>query len=86
MNWKPGERVYRRVWTGLGGAAAFRQEPVTVVRVSKYTLTVRTESGSQLRLRGGDIVGPCIGATGQELADRFGVSRAHVNKLRTDAS
>lgn len=50
----PGDRIYR--WWDSGAFGADIQ-PLTVVRVNHKTITVRTDQGSQFRMRPDDIVG-----------------------------
>ncbi len=41
------ERVYRYVWTG---GERYDPQPLTVVRVNRKTITVRTDQGSTFRI------------------------------------
>lgn len=50
----PGDRIYR--WWDSGAFGADIQ-PLTVVRVNRKTVTVRTDQASQFRMRPEDIVG-----------------------------
>lgn len=43
----PGDRVWRWVWTG---GQDQEPQPLTVVRVNRVTVTVRTDQGSTFRL------------------------------------
>lgn len=49
-----GDRVYR-YWDS--GALGVECQPLTVVRVNRLTVTVRTDQGGQFRLPHGDVVG-----------------------------
>jgi hypothetical protein len=44
---KPGDRVYRWVWTG---GEHHDIQPLTVVRVNQVTVTVETDQGSRFRI------------------------------------
>lgn len=52
--YQPGDRVYR--WWD-SGALGMQQQPPTVVRVNRVTVTVRTDRGSTFRLPVADVVG-----------------------------
>lgn len=52
--YKPGDRVYRWWDTGALGVSL---QPLTVVRVNRKTITVRTDEGTVGRLRPEDIQG-----------------------------
>lgn len=51
---KPGDKVYRYVWTG---GETCQPQSLTVVRVNRLTMTVRTESGTKTRVSHSDIIG-----------------------------
>ena len=60
--WKTGDRVYRWVVTGVRHTMTGRFEeqdpqPLTVVRVNRRTVTVRTDQGSVFRLEPHEIAG-----------------------------
>jgi hypothetical protein len=52
---RPGDRVYRFVWTG---GEHHDPQPLTVVRVNRLTVTVRTDQGFTIRLDPAQIEGP----------------------------
>lgn len=52
--YKAGDRVYRYWDSGAMGA---EMQPLTVVRVNRVTVTVRTDQDSTFRINPGDIVG-----------------------------
>jgi hypothetical protein len=51
---KPGDRVYR--WWD-SGAFGMDQQPLTVVRVNRVTVRVRTDQGNEFRINPADIAG-----------------------------
>jgi hypothetical protein len=51
--WSPKDRVYR--WWDAG--ISMEPQPLTVVRVNRQTVTVRTDAGSEFRMKPEDIVG-----------------------------
>lgn len=53
MNYKSGDRVYR--WWDSG--ISVDPQLLTVVRVNRVTITVRTDYGDTFRMRPQDIVG-----------------------------
>ena len=50
----PGDRVYRYVPTGGG---SWEPQPLTVVRVNRTTITVRTDAGNTFRTTASNITG-----------------------------
>jgi hypothetical protein len=52
--YQPGGRVYR--WWDAG--TSMEIQPLTVVRVNRVTVSVRTDQGSQFRIAPADIAGP----------------------------
>ena len=51
---KPGDRVFRWVWTGGNDADI---NLLTVVRVNRVTVTVDTEGGNRIRINPADVAG-----------------------------
>jgi hypothetical protein len=60
-----GDRVYTYVWSG-----GDRQDmqPLTVIRVNRKTVTVRTDQGEQHRIHPDDIFGPYRDESGDLVA------------------
>lgn len=52
---EPGDRVYR--WWN-SGAFGYEIQPLTVIRLNRLTVTVRTDVGNTFRIPYEDIVGP----------------------------
>lgn len=53
-NLQAGDRVYRWVWTGGDDADL---QTLTVIRVNRVTVTVKTDAGTVLRIPPRDITG-----------------------------
>lgn len=52
-NLKPGDRVYRWVWTGMTGGGEFDQadiQELVVVRVNRRTVTADTQHHGRMRI------------------------------------
>lgn len=54
---RPGSRIYRWWDAGAGKTAGMQQQPLTVVRANRQTLTVDTDQGSRFRLPLADVAG-----------------------------
>jgi hypothetical protein len=53
-----GDRIYRYLNTSTGPWPIAVPQPLTVVRVNRLTVTVRTDQGSTFRIDPADIEGP----------------------------
>lgn len=53
-DYKPGDSVYRYAWVG---GETYEVQPLTIVRVNRLTVTVRTFNGSEFRMPFEDIEG-----------------------------
>jgi len=57
--YEPGDRIFRWVWTGgdRHGLETVGMQPLTVIRVNRATVTVKTDQGSTFRLPHSEVGG-----------------------------